>query len=391
MRVVHLSESAIPSTTANSMQVMKMCQAMAQEGHDVTLLAPAGWDDRDKSVLPSLWRHYSVAPIFRIRWLPSPRPYPNYSYGLLAGAYCRLARSDVVFARHLPGAVVAARIGCRVVFEAHDVPSAHGRLGWALSDVLVRQPGLERVVVTSGALGEYLVGAWPLLLPASKVVVAPNGVDLERFDNLPRPSAARARVGVGAESRPMAGYMGHLYRGRGVDLLVELARRVPGVDFLIVGGTDEDVAATRQLVDRQQARNVTVVGFVPNADLPLHLAACDVLLMPHQRRVASAGGGGEISRWTSPLKMFEYLAAGRPILASGLPVLREVLSDENAILLEPDDVDGWAAALKRVVDDPALAERLASQARRDAQRFSWRRRAAFCLAGLNGERQRRTA
>jgi glycosyltransferase involved in cell wall biosynthesis len=88
--------------------------------------------------------------------------------------------------------------------------------------------------------------------------------------------------------------------------------------------------------------------------------------------------------------MFEYLAAGRPILASGLPVLQEVLNGENAILLEPDDVDGWVAALRRVVEDPALAERLASQARRDAQRFSWRRRAAFCLAGLEGERQART-
>lgn len=359
-----------------------MCQAMAQEGHDVTLLAPAGWDDRDLSVLPSLWRHYSVEPVFETKWLPSPRPFPNYTYGVIAGGYCRTTPNDIVYARHLPGALVAARLGRRVVFEAHDVPSAHGRLGWALSDLLVRQPRLVRVVTISHALKEFLIGAWPLLLPSSKVVVAASGVDLERFDGLPAPAAARARLGLGREGRPMAGYVGHLYPGRGVELLVDLARRRPDVDFLIVGGTPDDVAAARARAAVAGGRNLTITGFVPNADLPLHLAACDVLLMPYQRRVTGAGGGGETSRWTSPLKMFEYLAAGRPILASNLPVLQEVLSAENAVLLAPDDEASWLGGLDRVLADSTLARRLAEQARRDAEGFTWRQRASRCLAGL---------
>ncbi len=382
MRIVHLSESAIPSTTANSMQVMKMCQAMAQNGHEVTLVAPAGWDDRDLSLLRTLWRHYSVDPVFRIKWLPSPRPFPNYTYGAIAAGYCRLSPSRVVYARHLPGALMAARLGCTVVFEAHDVPSAHGLMGWALSDLLVRQRALVRVVTTSHALRDFLIGAWPMLLPPSKLVVAPNGVDLERFCDLPPAPAARVQLRLGREGRPMAGYLGHLYAGRGVELLVELARRRPDVDFLIVGGTSEDVTAARARAAASGAENLTIVGFVANADLPLHMAACDVLLMPHQRRVAGAGGGADIARWTSPLKMFEYLAAGRPILASNLPVLREVLNTDNAVLLEPDDVDGWIAALDQVLGDPAVAERLADGARRDAAGFSWRQRATRCLAGL---------
>lgn len=381
MRILHLSESPIPSRAANSIQVMKMCQAMAQEGHDVTLLAPAGWDDRDTSVA-SLWHHYSVEPLFAVKWLPSPHPFPSYSYGAVAGAYCRLAGSDVVYARHLPGALVAARVGCRVVFEAHDVPSAHSRVGWALSDLLVRAPRLARVVTTSRALADFLCAAWPLLLPPSKVVVAPNGVELERFGDLPPPPAAREALRLGRDDRPMAGYLGHLYGGRGIELILELAARMPATDFLVVGGNAEDVTATRRLAEWRRLGNVTITGFVPNADLPEYFAACDVLLMPHERRVARAGGGGEISRWTSPLKMFEYLASGRPILASDLPVLREVLNDDNAILLEPGNVESWHASLQRVLDDGRLRETLGSRARRDVAHFTWRRRAARCLDGL---------
>ncbi len=127
---------------------------------------------------------------------------------------------------------------------------------------------------------------------------------------------------------------------------------------------------------------MTFTGFVANAEVPLHLAACDVLLMPHQRRVTKAGGVGDISRWMSPLKMFEYLAVARPILASGLPVLREVLTPDNAILLEPDDVDGWHGALQRLRSDPGLRERLASRAGQDAERYSWQERASSILRAL---------
>jgi glycosyltransferase involved in cell wall biosynthesis len=115
--------------------------------------------------------------------------------------------------------------------------------------------------------------------------------------------------------------------------------------------------------------------------LPLYQAACDALLMPYQRRVA-ASSGGDIARYLSPMKVFEYMAAGRPILSSDLPVLKEILSPQNALLLPAQDTPAWAAALQTLQTDPDRGRLLAEQARQDVQRYTWKRRAEIILEGL---------
>ena len=120
---------------------------------------------------------------------------------------------------------------------------------------------------------------------------------------------------------------------------------------------------------------------VPQRDLPLIQAACDVLLMPYQRAIA-VSSGGDTAAFASPMKAFEYMAAGRPILSSDLPVLREVLNDGNAVLLDPQEVDAWQAALKSLVGDEPRRIRLGEAARRGAARYTWLERTRRALEGL---------
>jgi glycosyltransferase involved in cell wall biosynthesis len=112
---------------------------------------------------------------------------------------------------------------------------------------------------------------------------------------------------------------------------------------------------------------------VPNSELPGYQAACDVLLMPYQARVA-ASSGGDISRYLSPMKLFEYLACGRVILSSDLPVFHEVLDSTNAILLPPEDHDTWVEAIQIGLQFPERYARLREQAQRDAQQYTWNAR-----------------
>jgi glycosyltransferase involved in cell wall biosynthesis len=102
--------------------------------------------------------------------------------------------------------------------------------------------------------------------------------------------------------------------------------------------------------------------------------------MPYQERVA-ASSGGNIAQYLSPMKMFEYLACGRVILSSDLPVLREVLNDQNAVLLPPDDVGAWVEALEEIRGDPKRQQKLMAQAQNDAKRYTWESRAALILEG----------
>ena len=124
-----------------------------------------------------------------------------------------------------------------------------------------------------------------------------------------------------------------------------------------------------------------LTGFVPNIDLPKYQAACDVLLMPYQHQVA-ASSGGDIARYLSPMKLFEYLASGRPIVSSDLPVLRETLNAKNAIMLSPEDINGWKIALQNLSSDPVRRLALGNQARQDAMSYSWSERARKILQDL---------
>jgi glycosyltransferase involved in cell wall biosynthesis len=135
------------------------------------------------------------------------------------------------------------------------------------------------------------------------------------------------------------------------------------------------------IVKERGLQNVIITGFVPNAELPLYQAACDVLLMPYQRHVA-ASSGGDIARYLSPMKLFEYMACGRAICSSDLPVLREVLSEEIAILLPPEDIDSWVAALRELRDNPDQRNSLANKAQQAAGRYSWDSRAQKILEGI---------
>lgn len=204
------------------------------------------------------------------------------------------------------------------------------------------------------------------------VVVAHDGVDTERYDDLPDPEEARRLLGMPI-NRFTVGYTGHLYPGRGVGMMLQLARRCSSAHFLIVGGDQESVAVHRELVQQMQVSNLEFIGFVSNADLPLYQASCEVLLMPYQRD-AAGGGGGITSSVMSPMKMFEYMAAGRLIVTSDMPTIREVLSDDICRFCPPEDVEAWVHAVEYAKAHPAWRKAVGQRAKEAVERYTWLRR-----------------
>jgi glycosyltransferase involved in cell wall biosynthesis len=226
---------------------------------------------------------------------------------------------------------------------------------------------------------EWLSDAYQVDLEPPFALVAPMGVDLAQYHNLP--DAENAREELGLNKGFTAGYAGHLYAGRGIDMLMDLAWRNPDVHFLWAGGEPEAVEFWRSRLQKAGLQNVKLLGFVPNERLPLVQAACDVLLMPYERKI-SVSSGGDTAQFASPMKQFEYLASGRAIIASDLPVFREVLNEGNAVLLPPNDVAAWDQALNQLMADDSRRNSLAERAHRDAAQYDWRDRARRLLDGL---------
>jgi glycosyltransferase involved in cell wall biosynthesis len=277
----------------------------------------------------------------------------------------------------IQAAFLAQRQSLPVLLELHD--RVTGKLGPFMFRHLLGRRGKVRFLPITHMLQQALERDFGYSFAPGEVVVSPDGVDLERYTDLPDAAAARRQLGL--RESPTVGYSGHLYAGRGLDLLLALAQSQPQVEFLWVGGRPEDVNRWQGRLARAGVQNVHLTGFVPNAGLPLYQAASDILVMPYERSIATSSGGNTVD-FCSPMKMFEYLAAGRVILSSDLPVLHEVLNPGNAVFCPPDNVQAWQTVLAGLLADPELRCQLGQQARRDAVRFSWQARAAGALQGF---------
>ena len=203
------------------------------------------------------------------------------------------------------------------------------------------------------------------------MAITPNGVEWDRFANQPRPREARASLGI--QEKQTAAFSGHFYPGRGTNLLFTLAQALPEIQFLWIGGRQEDIDHWRNRLQAEAVQNVVLTGFIENSRLPLHLAAAEVLMIPFERRIEGSSGGNSVDI-CSPMKLFEYMATGRAILTSELPVIREVLDESNACFAPPEDLLAWKNALSNLFNDPGRMDRLANNARRDAQNYSWKER-----------------
>jgi glycosyltransferase involved in cell wall biosynthesis len=354
-----------------------MSAALAGLGHHVTLCAP--WHAgraRGAAGLAALRRDYALDGAFRLRYLPyvTVRQRFGGSYFAVAAVAAAGTRAQLVYTRNPRIAALCTRLGLPVILETHMLLGASTRALEAARAV-ARSGKLRRWVFISEKLRERFGES--VALPAERCVVEHDAVDLERFT--PALPAADARARLGLADRPLVVYSGNLYPGRGAELVVENAAALPHVDFLFVGGAAGDIARLRAAA----GANVRFTGHLPLEQVTPYLFAADVLVMPHTSRTLVSDRKTSTAEYASPMKLFEYMAAGRAIVATRFPSVAEVLRDgENGVLVAPDDAGALREAIAALVADPARAARLGARAREDAAAHTWARRAERILHGM---------
>jgi len=392
MNIVAIAGSTIPSDTANSLQVMKACQALAQLGHRLTLIVPedpqlsvvnrkSGLDTPSKTIratrppIVNLKSHYGLQTDFPIEWLASSS---RRMFTWQSVRRARALKPDLLYTWLPQSAVFGLLYKMPVVFEIHIQPT--GLLGPVWHRAFANLRGQKRLASITRALADALERDYNMRLKPNEVILAPNGVDLERFASLPTPKVARRQIGI--REAPTVMCTGHLYAGRGADLFLALAKSIPGAHFIWVGGRPENVAAWKGRAETENISNVTFTGFIPNQNLPLYQAAADVLLMPYSRSIMGSSGTADSASVASPMKMFEYLAAGCAIVSADLPVIREALNEKNAVFCEPDEIGDWRLEIEALLENETRRVELGKQARQDAEGYTWLARAEKILMGF---------
>ena len=355
MRIFYVALSELPSRYANSIHVMKMCAALADK-HDVTLYVP----DKNSNRL-DLFEYYGVAQNFIIKKLYWARLRGRgYIFAFCFLLECLLKRPDLVYGRCLLACVfscLVARIPTR--YEAHAPIGRYDFIHQTLFKLMYRSRKFERLIVISDALRNIYSADGC----TEKVTVAHDGADESKYS---------VRLKAKNRDRRKVGYFGHLYAGRGLELIVSCAARLPEVDFFIYGGNDDDIKLWQM---KRMPCNVVFEGFIEPSRVDEVRSACDILVAPYQEKV-SIQNTGDSAKYMSPLKIFEYMSSGIPIICSDLPVIREVLNDRNSILVSPKDLDAWVGAIGDLADNDGLCRQLGERALADFnESYKWSSRA----------------
>lgn len=378
MRILYICHARFPSEKAYAHQIAQVCTALAQNGHDVELVCP----DVAGALPGNVEQHYRNAGGFRVTKLPAfdalqsrlvPGPLAVHvtwaSYRRSLHTYLAKHKPDLAYARSAAVLSPALALGIPSVLELHTVPS---RLQWGFLPVAWR---CRAVVALTTPMRDALVTRG---VPAERVIVEPDGVDLEAFANLPAKSAAKARWKLPTD-RPIIAYVGSLKSGhdlpKGVEELVEAAALLKThreTFFLwVVGGPASEVSRLQKLAREHGLTDADIrfEGPVPSADVPAAMAAADLGVYP-----APKSSDPFFHRDTSPLKLLEYMAAGLPTVSADLTPVRDLLSENETRFCAPGDSADLARALSAALADPAGSATRAEAAKARVARLSWRAR-----------------
>jgi len=391
VRLIYLANIRLPTERAHGVQIVQNCEAFAAAGADLSLWIARRAPAPELRGVGDVWAHYGVAPNFRIRrlpcldllaWVPGRTDIwakiafgiESLTFALAALVAALFTPADIYYSRDpLVLALLAIfKPRRRLAYEAHML--AQGRIGRGLQGWVLRH--VERVFTTTRHLADDLIARGA---DAERVQVAHDGVRRARFDPLPTQSEARLAVGW---SGVIVGYVGRLQAvgfDKGAGVLVEALAPLAGISLGLVGGPDEAAEGLRARwrAVRGSDDGFLYAGQVAPEQVPIYLSACDICAIPSPENTFFA-------YHSSPMKLFEYMAAGKPILASDLPALREVVRDgESALLLPPADVGAWTAAILRLLADDDLRGRLAANAQALVwAHYTWDARAHSILATL---------
>lgn len=374
MKILYLSQSEIPSSSANSIHVMYMCKALSKSHNKVDLVTQ---NLKKKIIKKNIFKIYNIKKTnkLNINICNVPR------YGLIREAKYFLTiirlifknKYDIIYSRNIYASFLLSFLNYKTILELHSPPVKFAK--YCFKKIL-KTNSIKCLITISNNLDKHIKKYFKLQSVPHFVVRDSANLLEGRFTN------SKYKI-----LKNSVGYVGSLFKGRGIDLIIQMANQCPENNFYIIGGDNDQINYWKKNVDQ---KNLFFLGHLDHYIACRLLKKFDILIAPYQDKVYVHGSDLkdlkkseptlETSQFMSPLKIFEYMAAKKPIITSDMKVLREFLNHSNSILCDSNNIDQWVRAIKKLNKSKNYKNKIAKKAHYDfLKNFTWIKRAEKIL------------
>lgn len=407
MKLIYIANARIPTEKAHGIQIMQMCEAFASLDNNskrsidknlklsVELIIPY----RFNKIKEGPFEYYEIKKVFKIIKLfcidliPLSPLLGNLAFWFQTITFLISVKIYLLFksikirrlffvAIHKPYHILYTREPFVAFFfkdfvlEIHSLPKKtkkfHIKIWHKAKALIVLTEFIKKTLIASG-------------VSEDKILVASDGVDLKKFDINFDQIVLRKEFNL-PENKKIIGYIGKLEtleKPKGVDILLKAFeilqnQKFNNLELYLIGGPLKKIQEYKQLCKERNIKNVIFIDHITRHLVPKYLKAFDVLAMP-------SPWTDFFAYYTSPLKLFEYMASKRPIISSDLPSIREILNKNNAVLVNPDEPEALAKAIKKVLQDSEMANKISKQAFEDVKEYTWGKRVERILKFISKE------
>ena len=359
LRICYISNSASPSKNASSLQIAKLCEYLVKNGNKVKLVLP------DTGLKKNFYKYYDIKYKYKIIRLKTFRKFPigvnYYLYSFFAILNSDIKKNDLYITRNFFTSFLLSALNKKHVLEVHDDIEIEGRIIKFLVKYfkILNNRSLIKIVTTTKTL---------------KKKYKEYGTNVKKLEVIHNSSSLIKKFKKYKKKHTLnIGYFGSIFNSRGIEMIIRLSKLDKKNKYFIFGGTNKEIKELKKDIFN---KNIFFSKYIPYAKVLSELNKIDICILPYTSKITVSGNVGDISKFTSPLKIFDYMKLGKLIICSNLPVLREVLIDKkNCILVNNfKNEKNWINVINKVSSNYGRFTKIRKNAFNFANRFDlkWR-------------------
>ena len=366
MKICYLANTAIPSTNASAIQIVKMCEAFSKLKNHVTLITA-------NSSNGNIFNFYNVEKKFRFKKIKYFKKFPLgikfYLFSIFSILESIKFKPDIYITRNFFTCFLLTLFKKKTILELHHSLNTESRIVRFIVknyDFFNSKHLVKFIAITNSVKNDFIS---KYSIKSNKIIVLPSGSSIKENFKF---KIKKKKINIG--------YFGSLYKSRGLDLIIKLASIDPKNDYYVYG----NIKQVKLSIFEKTKKNLHIKDYVPYKKVSKILLNMDLLLMPYTSSITVAGDVGDISKYTSPLKLFDYLSVGKPIICSNYDVLKEIITDnQNAIFVKDyKNAFAWKKEITKLINKPEKMKIISENNYKLGQKYSHRARALKILDSL---------